>query len=84
MQQLTDLPNISRVIAGNLEKADIRTPEDLRQAGSLEAFLRIRLQADQGACLNMLYALEGAIQGVRWHSLPDETKTALKDAYRRL
>ena len=27
---------------------------------------------------NMLYALEGAIQGVRWHALPAERRAEVK------
>ena len=33
---------------------------------------------------NMLYALEGAIRGVRWHDLPKEVKDELKAFHRTL
>lgn len=82
--KLTDLPNISGVIAGHLALAGIATPETLRVVGSRDAFLRIRLHADRDACLNMLYALEGAVQGMRWHGLPDDTKAELKTFFRSL
>ncbi len=37
------------------------------------AFRRIRI-IDGSACLNRLYALEGDIQGIRWHHLSQEIK----------
>lgn len=82
--KLTDLPNISKVIASDLQKAGINTAEDLKQIGSKEAFIRTRLQADHDACLNQLCALEGAIQGVRWHQLPESTKVDLNAFYESL
>ncbi len=82
--QLTDLPNISKVIASDLRKAGINTVEDLKQTGSKDAFIRIRLQADPEACINKLSALEGAIQGIRWHHLSENTKADLKAFYESL
>ena len=54
--------------------------EELRSVGSREAWLRI-LQRDPSACIMRLSALEGAIQGIRWHNLDSETKEALKEFY---
>lgn len=77
MKELTDLPNIGKTLADKLIKVDISTPEKLIEIGSENAF--IRLQAiDDGACYNMLCALEGAIQGIRWHSLDKSRKIDLK------
>ncbi|MGG3455085.1 TfoX/Sxy family protein [Paenibacillus rhizolycopersici] len=75
--QLQDLPNISTVIARNLRQAGLETPDQLYAMGSKEAFVRIKLQ-DPTACLNMLYALEGAIRGIRWHQMDAEVKSELK------
>jgi DNA transformation protein len=33
---------------------------------------------DPGACYNMLYAIEGAVRGVRWHYIPKEERDQLK------
>lgn len=82
--KLTDLPNIGKAIAADLEKCGITTADELRQTGSKEAFIRIRIHADAGACLNKLCALEGALQGIPWNALPDETKSALKTFYKSL
>ncbi|MFD1174964.1 TfoX/Sxy family protein [Paenibacillus puldeungensis] len=78
---LHDLPNISKVIKSRLLKAGINTPSQLLAIGSQEAFLRLKLQ-DPSCCVNMLYALEGAIEGIRWHHLSDEKKRELKAFYK--
>lgn len=83
MGALSKLPNISKVIETKLIEADISTPQELYGLGSKEAFIRIRMK-DSTACLNMLYAIEGAVQGIRWHKLPVETKGVLKEFYRGL
>ena len=76
--ELTDLPNIGPVLAQNLYAVGIGTPEDLRKAGAEEAWLRIRLQVDSGACLHQLQALAGAVADVPKKDLPPERKTELK------
>jgi len=80
MKHLTDLPNISEVIAEKLMKAGISNPDDLTFTGSKQAFFRIRV-LESDCCINMLYALEGAVQGIRWHSLDEKTKNDLKLFY---
>lgn len=58
----------------------ITTPEELRSVGSREAWLRIKA-IDPSACLMRLSALEGAIQGIRWHALDPGIKAELKSFY---
>ena len=84
MEKLTDLPNISKVIANDLQKAGIATVEKLKRIGSKEAFILIRLHSDCEACLSKLCALEGAVQGIRWHFLSDEVKADLKKFHKSL
>lgn len=81
MNSLTEMPNISTVNAEKLTRAGIDTPQKLLELGSKEAFTRVRLYADSGACIQMLYGLEGAIRGMRGYRLPDEVKTELKAFY---
>ena len=38
-------------------------------------------EIDKSACINLLMALEGAIQGIKKAILPDEVKTDLKEFY---
>lgn len=76
--ELTDLPNIGPVLAKNLKKIGVETPEALREMGAEEAWLRIRLNVDGGACLHQLQALAGAAAGVPKKELPPERKAELK------
>ncbi len=74
---LTEMPNIGKIASKKLISVGIDTPEKLKELGSKEAFIRIR-SIDNTACFSMLQGLEGAIQGVRWHDLPESTKKDLK------
>jgi DNA transformation protein len=80
MGALSKLPNIGAELEKQLNDVGITTEEELKSAGSREAWLRI-LARDPSACLNRLCALEGAIQGVRWHHLDSATKESLKAFY---
>ncbi len=78
MNELTGLPNIGSVAARQLEAAKIHTPQELLELGAREAFLRIRRTVDDGACLHLLYALQGAVEGKRYPLLSEETKNGLR------
>jgi DNA transformation protein len=82
MGELSKLPNIGAELEKQLCEVGITTTEELKRVGSREAWLRI-LQRDPSACIMRLSALEGAIQGIRWHNLDSETKEALKEFYHR-
>lgn len=84
MGRLTELPNIGPVLAGNLEKIGVSTPEELTVVGAEGAFLAIRAQVDPRACLHQLEALAGAVSGVRKSQLPQERKDELKRWYHSL
>lgn len=83
MNELDKLPNIGKVLAERLVEAGITTTEALRAMGAKEAYLRV-CGVYPDACINHLYAIEGAIQNIRWHGLSDETKQELKIFYRSL
>ena len=82
--KLSQLPNIGEVLAEKLEKIGVNSPDDLKRIGSENAIIKISTLEDSGACINMLYAIEGAIQGIRWHSLNRERKQELKEFYNML
>ena len=63
-------------------KLELPLRKSWRKVGSREAWLRI-LERDPSACLMRLSALEGAIQGIRWHHLSRETKESLKEFYHK-
>ena len=82
-ESLEDMPNIGKNIADKLKEVGITTPEELQKVGSKKALLRLR-ERDPGACASQLYALEGAIQGIRWHYLTDYEKQELKEFHKNL
>lgn len=84
MEQLVTLPNVGKVLAEHLVAIGIDSPEALRQNGTEEAFLKIRMQRDAGACLNMLYGIEGAVQGIPKRDLSPERKQQLKQFHQSL
>jgi len=80
MGELSKLPNIGEAIERQLNQAGITTYEQLKETGSRQAWLKIKM-ADPSACVNRLYSLEGAIQGVRKNKLSAAVKTELKEFY---
>jgi DNA transformation protein len=80
MSKLSDLPNIGKKLEEQLNEVGIETIEQLKEVGSKQAWLDVKAM-DSSACINRLCALEGAIQGIRWHNLSDEVKKDLKEFY---
>jgi len=80
IKDLTQMPNIGKVVAENLIQVGITTPEELCAVGSEQAFIRLQT-IDETACFSMLQALEGAVKGMRWHNLPKERKEELKEFF---
>jgi DNA transformation protein len=80
MSGLQSMPNIGAKLEAQLIEAGIQTPEQLKAAGSREAWLRIKA-FDPSACLMRLCALEGALRGIRWHDLDPGTKEELRAFY---
>jgi len=78
LETLTALPNIGNTLAEKLTAAGIGSYEELLALGSLKTALKIHDGLDPGACYNMLYAIEGAIRGVRWHTIPKDERDKLK------
>lgn len=73
---LTGRINIGKDTENKLIQVGIDSFEKLESMGSEQAFLRLQT-IDPGACLNLLYGLEGAIEGMKWHDLPAEKKQKL-------
>lgn len=80
MSELSKLPNIGKEIEKQLIAVGISQPDELISVGSKKAWLKIK-EIDDSACINRLYALEGAILGMRWHDLPVDIKEDLKDFF---
>lgn len=77
MPGLTSMRNIGREMAGKLTAVGIDSPEKLMEAGSREAFFKLK-ETFPNVCLVHLYALEGAVTGQEYNQLPEETKQDLK------
>ncbi len=78
--ELSKEKNIGTVLAEKLREVDIHSIEELRAVGAENAYLRIKA-IDETACLHMLSALEGAIEGVRKSELSPEKKEELRIFY---
>ncbi|GAA4787388.1 TfoX/Sxy family protein [Lysobacter hankyongensis] len=70
------LRNIGPKSAAWLRQVGLRTEEDLRAIGALEAFMRVK-RAGFKPSLNLLYALEGALMGCHWQEVPAERRSEL-------
>jgi DNA transformation protein and related proteins len=81
--RIFDLPNIGKELSDKLFRCNITSAYHLKKIGSRNAFTMILL-IDSTACLNMLYALEGAVRGIRWHKLTQDQKNELKLFYQSI
>jgi DNA transformation protein len=82
--ELTDLLNIGITLEKKLKMFGINNGFDLAVMGSENEIIKISAIENNCTCINMLYALEGAIQGIRWHDLNIERKQELKDFFNRI
>ena len=73
------LRNIGPKSAAWLRQVGLRTREDLEAAGPVDAFMRVR-RAGFKPSLNMLYALEGALQDCHWQEVPEARRAELVEA----
>lgn len=83
MGELERLPNIGKVVEGQLNEVGITTLEQLKELGSRQAWLKIK-SIDDSACIHRLYSLEGAIRGIRKTQLPEDVKAELKEFYQQM
>lgn len=70
------LRNIGPKSAAWLRQVGLRTEEELRAIGALEAFMRVK-RAGFKPSLNLLYALEGALMDCHWQEIPAERRSEL-------
>ena len=77
MPDLTTMRNIGPEMARKLAAVGVRSPGELAEAGAKDVFFRLKTLYPN-VCLVHLYALEGAVRGVDFNALPQETKEDLK------
>ena len=83
MSNLSKQINIGKDTEAKLLQVGIASYAELVAMGAELAFIKLRI-IDPGACLSLLYGLEGAIRGLPWHKLPENRKTELKDFLHQL
>jgi DNA transformation protein len=79
-KDLTGVINIGRDTEAKLKQVGIDSFDQLKEIGSENAFIRLQT-IDPGACLCLLYGLDGAISGTKWHQLSPERKKALQQFF---
>jgi DNA transformation protein len=75
---LESLTNLGKISARQLAEIGIKTEADLRTAGAAAAYLKLKDHFGRGVSLNYLYALGGALKGVRWELMPEAERAALR------
>lgn len=76
--ELTSMRNIGVEIEKKLKAIGIGSAEELERVGSRAAFVRLKVHYPN-VCLVHLYTLQGAIDGIEYNQLSEETKRELKD-----
>ena len=75
-QPISELPNLGPKSQAALAAAGITTVAQLRSLGSVAAYAKAK-QAGSNVSLNLLWALEGALTGLRWQVVAREHRTSL-------
>jgi DNA transformation protein len=78
--RLKDLPNLRLATERMLKKAGIESVEQLEQEGALSAYKAIRDSHSAKVSIELLWALEGAINGTHWSVVPQSRREELKNA----
>ncbi len=81
MTDLSTCINIGKDTETKLKQVGIDSYEKLVSIGSEGAFIRLQT-LDPGACLSLLYGLDGAIDGTKWNKLSPERKMELQQFYK--
>lgn len=78
MSELTSLKNIGKEIERKLKTVGINSAEELKQIGSKNAFIRLKIHYPE-VCLVHLYTLQGAVDDIEYNRLSENTKHELKE-----
>jgi DNA transformation protein and related proteins len=81
ISDLSQQPNIGKDTESKLIQVGISSFAELKAAGTEQAFLRLQT-LDPGACIQLLYGLEAAIEGIPATMLSVEKKQKLKEFHR--
>lgn len=73
--------NIGKDTETKLIQVGVDSFEKLKTIGIEEAFIRLQT-IDPGACLCLLYGLDGAVNDTKWNKLAPERKKELQQFYK--
>lgn len=74
---LAQLTNIGPFTLRRLQSVGVRSPEVLRRLGAVATWRRLKAAWPEDTNVTTLYALYGALIGVRWENLPPEVQREL-------
>ncbi|KJY83137.1 DNA transformation protein [Vibrio galatheae] len=75
--RLKDLPNLRLATERMLKKAGIDSVENLEEVGAVNAFKAIQSTHSADVNIELLWALEGAINGTHWSVIPQSRRQEL-------
>src|SRR5262249_40965195 len=75
---LEQLTNLGKIAARQLAEVGIKSEAELRALGAAAAYLKLKDHFGRGVSLNYLYALDGALKGVRWDLIPETERAVLR------
>lgn len=78
-EPIADATNLGPRSAAILAAVGVETMADLRAVGVVEAFVRAKLASGE-VTLNLLWALEGAVEGISWRDVSVQRKAELRRA----
>ena len=75
--QIADLANLGPKSQRMLLRAGIDSVEKLRELGSIAAYVATKRAGGNNVSLNLLWALEAALTGVKWQEVARLHRTSL-------
>lgn len=76
-RRLKDLPNLSLKLEVQLRRVGISTVEILKEQGAKQSWLKLQ-EKNKNMSISVLFALQGAIQGLHYAALPVAVKEELR------
>lgn len=79
--ELTKAMNIGKETARKLNEVGVDSYEKLVLLGTEQVFKKLQVK-DPHTCINLLYSIEGAIEGIKWNEIPKQRKFELIEFFR--
>lgn len=80
MTRIRDLLNLGPAIETRLAEVGVTTAEHLARVGVVEAYAKLKETFGGAIGLNVLYAMDAALQGLDAKELPEERRRELREA----